>query len=167
MINMDHLSYIKHISKDYPELHRELSKMDDLATATTFICENADKKSYIYAYASKCNPDGKHWIRLRAMIGGKVIKTASDAGGVLVGNDDFQILIPNLRGDGITRVAFVEKDDWNSAMANFWTNMQNTAEGRPICVYGYDCGTDDVAATIVGRVGIYAYDGIVVFEKWD
>jgi hypothetical protein len=103
------------------------------------------------------------WYFLRNQLRDNVFKTTSDAGSIKIGNGSFTILIGNDYGDGETRVAVVmEKDTFNSQLMNF----KNSVEGI-INIYDYDCGGGQVIKTITGKYGIYAYNGIVVFEKWE
>lgn len=58
----------------------------------------------IYSTVSMYGKDRKnHWYRIRELFGNRCFKTASDAGSLLVGNEEFQVLIPNGYGDGTTR----------------------------------------------------------------
>lgn len=64
----------------------------------------------IYSYISLYGKDRRnHWYRIRELFGDHCFKTASDVGSLLVGNEEFQALIPNGYGDGITRVAIFNK----------------------------------------------------------
>ena len=61
----------------------------------------------IYSMVSLYGKDREnHWYRVRELFGNRCFKTASDVGSLLVGNEEFQALIPNGYGDGITRVGF-------------------------------------------------------------
>lgn len=104
---------------------------------------------------------GKEWIFLRKQLGDAVFKTMSDKGGVKVGNDSFSVILSNGRGDGDTRVAVVERDTFNKGIPMFNTSVQGAFN-----IYDYDCG-NTVSKAVVGLYGVYYYDGIVIFEKWD
>ena len=59
----------------------------------------------IYSAISMYGKDRiNHWYRIRELFGDRCFKTASDVGSLLVGNEEFQVLIPNGYGDGTTRV---------------------------------------------------------------
>ena len=94
------------------------------------------------------------------------LTTLSDAGSVRIGNDSFQILIPNGYGDGETNVLIIDEDDKLDEKARFFT----IAEGE-INIYNYDCASNpdlfplEVIKTLKGRYGIYNLDGVVIFKK--
>lgn len=94
-------------------------------------------------------------------MGDKQFKTESDTGGIKIGNNGFTIIIPNGYGDGITRVAILEKEEMNNCTFDFFTSVFGS-----INIYDYDCG-NEVECTINGRYGIYSKGGFVVFEKWN
>ena len=93
-----------------------------------------------------------------------VLYTDSDAGSVLIGNDDFTIAVPNGYGDGRHPVVICKS---SKKLARF--NYHGFVEGK-FNVYNYDCGGEfggKVVKTLDGRFGIYYLSGIVVFEKWE
>lgn len=148
-------------------LPKEYYDMDIHEAMNAILNDSRVLKSQSYAETSKFMDatDGKHWIRLRAMLGNRVKKTDSDAGCLRIGNENFTVGIGNGRGDGVTRYAVVNKGEWNDGMARFKQHI----EGK-FNIYDYDCGdvTDCcVMDTIEGRYGVYVYDGIVVLEKWN
>lgn len=115
-----------------------------------------------YAYISKvCEnvTDGSHWLRIRAMLGDRVFKTTSNVGGVKIGNEKFSVVIRNGRGDGVTRVAVVDYDEFNTNMMTFETSCEGEFN-----IYAEDIGRG-VAKRINGEFFIYVHDGIVVFVK--
>lgn len=136
------------------------SNFDDLLTN---ICNWADdemKQTQAYAEASKACTDGKHWYRVRAMFD-DMNKASSDAGGLKLMSIDgtFSFIIPNGYGDGVTR--YTVADNFNHNMMTFLTQV----EGRfGIC--SYDCG-DSIGAELKGRFGVFVYQGIIAFERWN
>ena len=101
-----------------------------------------------------------YWKTIREFVGDRQFKTSSDAGSVKIGNETFSVLIPNGRGDGITRVAVVEDEpEFNSLDMKFFTSVSGE-----FSIYDYDCG-DRVVMTLDGRYFVYYYDGFVVFAK--
>ena len=92
----------------------------------------------------------------------KKYKTMSDMGSVLIGNDKFQVAIPNGVGDGMTKLLIFEEGEFNAYNKKFFTSFQ----GKNIKVYAYDCEPTDVVALISGRYGAYYSDGTVYFERW-
>ncbi|CAI3511056.1 hypothetical protein CIRMBP1315_02279 [Enterococcus cecorum] len=112
-----------------------------------------------------------NWMKIRNLFGEKCFKTFSDRGGVLVGNDNFQTLIRNGRGDGITRVAVLpltKFDDYR-----FWSNLMVDTEillDGQFNIYFDDCSTNEVCRTLNGKYTVYYYDGLVLFleiEKYE
>lgn len=90
---------------------------------------------------------------------------------MLVGNDNFQTLIRNGRGDGITRVAVLpltKFDDYR-----FWSNLMVDTEillDGQFNIYFDDCSTNEVCRTLNGKYTVYYYDGLVLFleiEKYE
>lgn len=133
---------------------------EDLQAFEKMILESSDFDVIMtQAYAMLSKYREGHWYRLRAMMGDKCRKTESDAGGLKIGDDRFSVLI-NGGGDGITRYAVFNRDEWNHNMATFNTSIEGTFN-----IYTYDCG-DEIAETLSGRYGIYTYNGMVIFESW-
>lgn len=94
----------------------------------------------------------------------KKFYTLSDAGGVRIGNKQFQMLIPNGQGDGITRINFLDDEDSLPLEAKYFTCFK----GENIKVYAYDCGSCDMyVATMSGRFGVYYINKDVYFVKWE
>lgn len=93
-----------------------------------------------------------------------VFYASSDAGGVVIGNDDFFVLVPNGEGDGDTRVILADGDmpDGLSHALNYFTQVHGKFN-----IYRYDCGDssdDNVLVTVVGKIKIYFYEGTVIFN---
>lgn len=120
------------------------------------------KLTQAFAVASRRCKDGRHWYRVREMFGERSVTVFSDAGGLKIGNGAFSIIIPNGVGDGKTRYAvFNDSAEFNDQMMDFVTSVSGE-----ISIYNYDCGRD-VDCTISGRYGIYRYDGLIAFVRWD
>lgn len=117
--------------------------------------------SQAYAELSKKVCPSGHWMRIRKMLNEMVFKTTSDVGGVKIGNDNFSIIIPNGYGDGVTRIAIVNRGDINENMFTFFTSVEGC-----INIFSYDCG-DEVERTIFGKYGVYYCEGFVIFERWN
>jgi hypothetical protein len=111
-----------------------------------------------YAELSKAMP--RHWDRVKSMFGDKQFKASSDAGGLKIGNENFDILIPNRLGDGTTIVAiFDDPREFNSHMLDYFTSIYGTFN-----IYDYDCG-NEVLKTISGRYGVYCNSGFIALVK--
>lgn len=94
----------------------------------------------------------------------KKFYTLSDAGGVRIGNRQFQMLIPIGQGDGITCVNFLEQEDDLPLEAKYFTCFK----GENVKIYAYDCGSCDmIVATISGRFGAYYNNRNVYFVRWE
>lgn len=118
------------------------------------------KNFYARNILAKTYKPDTYWKTIREFIGDQQFKTDSDAGSVKIGNETFSVLIPNGRGDGITRVAVVEDEpEFNSLDMDFFTSVSGK-----FGIYDYDCG-DRVSMTLDGRYSVYYYDGFVVFAK--
>ncbi len=92
-----------------------------------------------------------------------VLYTDSDAGSVLIGNEDFTIAVPNGYGDGRHPVVICK----SSKPLNHF-HYHGFIEGK-FNIYNYDCGGEfggKVVKTLEGKFGIYYQSGVVYFEKW-
>lgn len=98
---------------------------------------------------------------IRQMIGDRQIKTLSDAGGVRVGTDGFQVIIPNGRGDGETRVGIIPAGSpFNTDCLNYFTSLCGH-----FTVYDSDCGQFSPVAELTGDFSVYFGAGFVVFVE--
>lgn len=129
----------------------------------------------IYTYISLHGKDrGNHWYRVRDLFGDRCFKTASDVGSLLVGNEEFQALIPNGYGDGITRVAVFNKGDSDYSVASrIMCDMMSSHRGPYLHgkfnIYPYDCcdpTVDEPCKTLEGRYFTYYYDGLIAFIEY-
>ena len=107
----------------------------------------------------------------------KKLTCSSDIGSVLIGNADWTFAIPNIGGDGTTKVRVYDSnaefasDTWAKGM-KFVSSAQGT-----FGIFDYDCAyhellrgdlTDkDAICTLKGRYGVYNGDYKVAFVKWD
>ena len=93
--------------------------------------------------------------------------TYADAGSVMVGDlaGTNATLFSNGRGDGHTRVVIVEHFDGFNEYA---FDLIGVIKGR-FQIYNYDCADLKPAdeTNLDGRYGVYAWDGVVVFNHWD
>lgn len=94
----------------------------------------------------------------------RLFTTISDAGGVRIGNRQFQMLIPNGQGDGLTCVHILERQDELPLEAKYFCCFR----GENIKIYSYDCGSCDMfVATISGRFGAYYIHRNVYLVRWE
>ena len=110
------------------------------------------------------------WITIRKHIGTKCFKLYPEAGSVLVGNENFAVNINNHAGDVETRVAVVRFGEVYTYLMEFETviNCRNahifvsdTADAKS------RSNPAGWAAILNGRYGVYVFQDIIVFEKWD
>lgn len=100
------------------------------------------------------------WYGARACMDGKCIKVDSDAGSVGLITKECFFLVPNFKGDGLTRVAIL--DSLPSEITNtmhfmgYWSDFEISA---------YDC--KPIPTSIKSAPGVkyscFARDGIVIF----
>ena len=141
---------------------------DELSTYSKHIENLVSSDSYpgiqrVFGYRLRdFEPNNETWYRLRGIFGDRCIKTLSDIGGVKIGNENFSVVIPNGRGDGITRIAVFDKmPDESIDEMHFWSNTNGE-----FYIYGYDCG-DNAILKLSGKYLIYYYDGLVAFIKYE
>lgn len=134
---------------------------------------NKECDSYVaYSLISMYGKDNDyHWYRIRDLFGDRCFKTYSDVGSLLVGNESFQVLIPNGIGDGTTRVAVFKKDD--DVFGGLIELMMDRKHGPTLSgkfnIYSYDCDNpalDEPRKTLEGRYFTYYYDGFVAFVEY-
>lgn len=110
------------------------------------------------------------WIAIRKQIGTKCFKLYPEVGSVLVGNETFAVNISNHVGNEETRVAVV--DSWEADTTNMY--FETTINCRNAHIFFSDTADAKArsnpaewAATLNGKYGVFVYQGIVVFEKWE
>lgn len=154
-----------------------LHEADDQKEFTSLILNDPSlKQTQGYAELSKEDSDDNHYERIRDMFH-TIIVTISDIGSVRIGNEQFNVLIPNEYGDGPTQVGFADAQDeaFNDSMMRHYTSV-----GGQFHIYDHDGGgavTDvidgeyvtgeenAIAATIEGDFSIYTTPGVVAFVK--
>lgn len=171
--------FVKRVLEQYIETEEmiEKSKGELTEEILSFVLDNPDgeitdhfgnknviKFSQAYAILSlESEYYPGHYLRVKKMMGDKAEKTMSDAGGLLIGNEEFRFVIPNGVGDGGTYYAVLERNEFNSNMMNFITSCEGEFN-----IYNYDCDVrDGISETIEGRFGIYNYKGLIVFVRWN
>ena len=104
----------------------------------------------------------------------------SDIGSCLIGDKNWTFAVPNIGGDGRTKIITFNKDGKEFAeycknhKLNFISSVQGTFN-----IYSYDCAfvyfddcaitepNDEVIETLTGRYGVYNSYMTVVFVKWE
>lgn len=121
------------------------------------IIKNDDGLRYRQATGLLLSDD---WYFLRSLLGNKCKHVISDAGGIKIGTDDFSLLIPNGKGDGVTRYAVLEASDpFNSDAFHYFTSIKVYKEMK---IYSSDCVSSVLKE---GTYSIYFNEGIVVFLR--
>lgn len=150
-----------------PETYRK--HWEDARTINQFFQNVRSDKSLRYdSHAYGLMSKELNWfmpIDLKKIV--KEIIAYADVGSVMIGDlaGTNATLFPNKHGDGHTRVVIVEHfDGFNEYAFDFI----GVIKGR-FQIYDYDCADLKPAdeADLDGRYGVYAWDGIVVFNLWD
>ena len=105
------------------------------------------------------------WYAVRNAIADNFIKTDSDAGAVGVIYDGEFFLVPNFRGDGLTRVGVIDHlcDELKAQM-----HFMGYFHGKHLIISASDCHVIPCTDLEIDREAWYACysrDGIVVFAK--
>ena len=100
----------------------------------------------------------------------KTFNCCSDIGSVLVGNKEVRFALPNIGGDGTTKL-FVFDDDVSFCSSTVYPRLDfvTCIEGK-FNVFSYDCskGDDkDIIATLEGRYGVYRGKQMIALVKWE
>lgn len=86
--------------------------------------------------------------------------TFSDVGSVKIGNDNFNILLPNGCGDGNTTVLILGKNEEPKENNHYICTIEGDYG-----IYSYDLG-DEVIYEMQGKYNIYnSHNGVVIFKK--
>lgn len=97
----------------------------------------------------------------------------SDIGSVLIGNNDWTFAVPNIGGDGETKIVICENDEdfthyksKHRGKLDFISSVQGYFN-----IYNYDCAYHNiqdatVLTTLYGRYGVYSGEYVVVFVRW-
>lgn len=97
----------------------------------------------------------------------KKFTTYSDAGSLKIGNENFQILIPNGYGDGKTYVHLCEKGELPDNIKEQPWLFFTSFSGNDINIYDYDGDGAHVVMSISGRFGVYSDHRHVYIERWE
>lgn len=158
-------SETEEVTKILRSLIRRSADTDDLINR---IVESEELKgTRVRAETIRQERPDKAWKEIRAAMGEACFKTDSDAGAVRVGSENFSVLIRNGRGDGTTRVAVF--DEIPASLRPFLGTVMGfeiSLDGS-CSIYNYDCTGGEPIRQLNGRYGVYSYDGLVVFEKWN
>ena len=103
----------------------------------------------------------------------KSLSCNSDIGSCLIGNKDWTFAIPNIGGDGETKISIFDEEDKDfytyekQHNLTFISSVQGTFN-----IYSYDCAyhncnDEDVIVTLNGRYGVYQGWYEVAFVKWE
>jgi len=93
----------------------------------------------------------------------------SDIGSVLVGNKEMQFALPNIGGDGTTKLIVCSMSEYENKVSRPDDEFVTSINGK-FNVFSYDCSNgddEDVIATLEGRFGVYRNSWKVILERWD
>lgn len=98
--------------------------------------------------------------------------SASDIGSVLIGNNDWTFAVPNIGGDGTTRITIytsIKEFDAEKKAKNL--RFISSVQGK-FNIYNYDCAfncklDEAILTTLNGRYGVYNGDLEVAFVLWE
>ena len=95
----------------------------------------------------------------------KKYRCYSDIGSVLVGNEELRVALPNIGGDGYTKLEVYEQEECPNLNSKY--DFITCMTGK-FNVYEYDCakGDEKPLLTLEGRYGIYRGKMTVALEKW-
>lgn len=121
-----------------------------------YLANSEWKKGQCYqAMLKKYKPE-KIWLFIREMFGDKSRKTISDTGALKIGNENFNVLINDSFGDGVTRYAILNKDEFYAGnLMNYFSIIKGKFN-----IYSYDC-SDDIKEKLEGSYHIYYYEGLI------
>ena len=159
--------YLEQAYNDYEVIMTEIfSKESKVSIKEALLSDKLLSRSMLYAELSKTTGD-EHWYRVRSMLGDRVVRTFSDAGGLLLGNERFNVCIPNGYGDGVTRVAVFSRNEENDFNEKMMNSIPITLEGT-FNVYAYDCNNSDenIIMTINGRYAAYYYETMIALVEY-
>lgn len=156
-------------SESCSKLYEKCNSYDEFETR---VLNKECDSNIVYSLISIYGKDSEyHWYRIRDLFGDRCFKTYSDVGSLLVGNESFQVLIPNGKGDGTTRVAVFKKND--SVSVGLIELMMDRKHGPTLNgkfnIYSYDCDNpekDEPLKTLDGKFLTYYYDGFVAFVEY-
>lgn len=94
-----------------------------------------------------------------------------DGGSICIGTPEARACFPNNFGDGGHWVFLCEQDGLCALSANW--DFKGAVEGTDICVFDYDCLTDEeckddkhILFRLSGRFGVFANNGNIGLERW-
>lgn len=102
----------------------------------------------------------------------KAFKYSCDGGSLAIGNDKFQMRLPNGFGDGTHEVRIYNKEARvPTTLYGYKPRYLGAVEGE-FNIYDYDCWykeelSEHILCTLNGRYGVYSADGYVLFEDWN
>ena len=129
------------------------------------------KVKSLYAFMVEPDPNETitkdfEWYAVRNAIADNFIKTNAELGAVGVIYKELFFLVPNFRGDGLTRVGVVDSfPEILKAQMHF---MGDFFDGKHLLISDSDCTEiprTDLEIDSDARYACYSRDGIVVFAK--
>lgn len=97
----------------------------------------------------------------------------SDIGSVLIGNNDWTFAVPNVGGDGTTKILVFDKEgeEFKNSQKDDNLKFISSVQGE-FNIYSYDCAYHhideaEILTTLKGRYGVYSGDWTVAFVRWN
>lgn len=149
--------------KDYlPRIEEILEESKNPDDFIRRLC-NEESLNGFYAIAkiTKEYMPQEHWYKVRGLLGGKIFKTDSEMGSVKIGNDNFSILIPNGYGDGTSRVAVLDKEEFP---VGDYLDYFTTIKGK-FYIFRCDWSENVIPEQLDGEYAVYSWNGFVAFVK--
>lgn len=110
------------------------------------------------------------WITIIKQIETKYFILCPEMGSILVGNESFSVNISNHVGNAATRVAVVGYGEVDTSPMT----LETTINCKNVHIFFHDTADRKArsnpaewAANLNGRYGVFVYQDIIVFEKWD
>lgn len=141
---------------DIKSIEKEITKLQN-------ICErlkNDNEYTKIYKKTLKKIEELKKELSELKKADRITLYTFSDVGSVKIGNDNFNILVPNGYGDGCTTVLILGKNEEPRENNHYICTIEGDYS-----IYSYDLG-DEVIYQLYGKYNIYnSHNSVVVFKK--
>lgn len=157
------------------EVNRKLEKFLNESNTTEEFVNKIMDESYtdneLYdsqGFIELCKEYKDVWSFVRHVFGEKSFKTDSDRGGVMIGNENFNVIISNDYGDGTTRCGIFKRMEEDGIFLRNIMRFITVVEGE-FNIYFDDCRKVEdnyVKETLNGKYAIYAYEGFVAFIEY-
>lgn len=94
------------------------------------------------------------------------ITSMSDIGAVKVGNSNFAVNISNKYGDTYNNDIFIIESEKGQNLNFDFAKFETEIIGTDMNIYDYDCGNTIQYKLKNERYGVFAYERLLIFQKW-